>query len=65
MKTFIGLVTADGYQRMLSTLESDPKVQSISEYDPPLLLTHSAGAKLVPLNSRTQTSWSVVIIGWP
>lgn len=26
MKIFIALVTADGYQRMLSTVESDPKV---------------------------------------
>lgn len=27
MSTFVGLTTADGYRRMLSTVESDPKVR--------------------------------------
>ncbi|KAG9316056.1 amidase signature domain-containing protein [Chiua virens] len=29
MNTFVGLITADGYQRMLSTVESDPKEDSL------------------------------------
>ena len=65
MSTFVGLTTADGYKRMLSTIESDPKVRSLrnSEYNSFLNRTCDTGAKLVSLDSRSISSRSAVLIG--
>ena len=63
MNAFVALVTADGYKRMLSTVESDPKVLIELRYDhPPLLPMCSTGVKLIPFHSWSQTSRSVTTI---